>query len=309
MRRLPIILLLPILCALGAVVRADSRENSSAEFELRDGDRIVFLGNTLIEREQKYGHWETMLTARFPERNVTFRNLGWDGDTVWAESRGYFDEPQVGYRRLLEQIRELKPTVIFLGYGGNEAFAGEEGLPRFLKQYNRLLDDLAQASATGVRFVILSPVRHEDLGPPLPDPAAINRSLKVYRDALRRLAAERGIPFVDLFTLRSPRSGEHLTSNGMHLTDAGYALASRAIEQQLFGGTAAQAGLSPEQLKELRQAIIEKNQLYFHHWRPQNITYLFGFRMHEQGQNAKEVEEFERLVAEKEAEIATLKGR
>jgi len=55
-----------------------------SKFELRDGDRVVFLGNTLIEREQKYGHWEWMLTMAWPDRNVTFRNLGWSGDTVWG---------------------------------------------------------------------------------------------------------------------------------------------------------------------------------------------------------------------------------
>jgi hypothetical protein len=61
------------------------------------------------------------------------------------------------------------------------------------------------------------------------------------------------------------------------------------------------------QEEKLRHAIIEKNRLYFHSWRPQNVTYLFLFRKHEQGQNAKEVEEFRKLVAEKEKEIARLK--
>ena len=62
-----------------------------------------------------------------------------------------------------------------------------------------------------------------------------------------------------------------------------------------------------EMLEQLREAIIEKNRLYFHHWRPQNFTYLFGFRKHEQGQNAREVEEFQKLVARQEAEIARLR--
>ena len=54
---------------------------------LRDGDRVVCVGSTLIEREQKYGYWETVLTLREPQKNITFRNLGWSGDTVWGESR------------------------------------------------------------------------------------------------------------------------------------------------------------------------------------------------------------------------------
>ena len=62
-----------------------------------------------------------------------------------------------------------------------------------------------------------------------------------------------------------------------------------------------------ERFEKLRQAIIAKNRLYFHSWRPQNITYLFLFRKHEQGQNAKEVEQFRKLVAAKEKEIDRLK--
>ena len=55
-----------------------------------------------------------------------------------------------------------------------------------------------------------------------------------------------------------------------------------------------------------RQAIVEKNQLYFHRWRPQNETYLFGFRKYEQGQNAREIPQFDPLVAALEAKIRKL---
>ena len=59
--------------------------------------------------------------------------------------------------------------------------------------------------------------------------------------------------------------------------------------------------------RALRQAIIAKNRLYFYRWRPQNETYLFGFRKHEQGNNAREIPLFDPLVEEKEKEIARLK--
>jgi hypothetical protein len=39
-------------------------------FELRDGDRVLFIGDTFFEREVDYGHIETRLTAAFPDRNV-----------------------------------------------------------------------------------------------------------------------------------------------------------------------------------------------------------------------------------------------
>src|SRR6185436_4242480 len=59
----------------------------STSFELRNGDRVVFLGDTLMEREQYYGWIEVMLTTRFPNRNVTFRNLGWSADLPDGTSR------------------------------------------------------------------------------------------------------------------------------------------------------------------------------------------------------------------------------
>ena len=104
---------------------------AAGPLELKDGDRVVFLGNTLIEREQRYGYWESALTLANPDKNITFRNLGWSGDTVWGEARASFDSPAVGFRRLQERVVAAKPTAILVGYGLNESFAGMAGLPRF----------------------------------------------------------------------------------------------------------------------------------------------------------------------------------
>jgi len=49
---------------------------------IKSGDRIVFLGGTFIERMQIYGHVEAEISSRVS--GVTFRNLGWSGDNVWA---------------------------------------------------------------------------------------------------------------------------------------------------------------------------------------------------------------------------------
>jgi hypothetical protein len=70
---------------------------------------------------------------------------------------------------------------------------------------------------------------------------------------------------------------------------------------------AAAEGPSHDQVEQLRQTIIAKNELYFHRWRPQNETYLFLFRKHEQGNNAVEIPKFDPLIAEKEKEIAKLR--
>jgi hypothetical protein len=67
-----------------------------------------------------------------------------------------------------------------------------------------------------------------------------------------------------------------------------------------------ESGPEFDQSEKLRKLIIAKNELYFHRWRPQNWTYLYGFRKHEQGKNASEIPEFDPLVAAKEKEIVAL---
>lgn len=269
----------------------------AADLDLRDGDRVAWLGGTLIEREQRYGYWELALTLRHPDRNVTFRNLGWSGDTVWGESRVSFDfdKPGEGVRRIVEQVRAVKPTVLILGYGANESFAGESGLPRFRSGLNALLDALAPFQA---RMHLLAPLPLERLPPPLPDPTAANRNIGLYRDAIREIAAQRKAVFLDLLERLPGRPKEPLTDNGMHLTENGYRQTARAWLDPVPDDARAEA---------LRQAIVEKNRLFFHRWRPQNETYLFGFRKHEQGQNAREIPRFDPLVAELEARIARLR--
>ena len=60
------------------------------------------------------------------------------------------------------------------------------------------------------------------------------------------------------------------------------------------------------QYEALRQLLLRKNELYFHRWRPQNITYLFGFRKHEQGNNAADIAKFDPFILELEKQIHEL---
>jgi hypothetical protein len=72
-------------------------------------------------------------------------------------------------------------------------------------------------------------------------------------------------------------------------------------------GVAISHGPEFEQAEKLRKAIVAKNEQYFHRWRPQNETYLFGFRKGEQGKNAVEIPQFDPFIQKLEAEIARLR--
>ncbi|NBQ57543.1 MAG: hypothetical protein EBU32_03985, partial [Opitutaceae bacterium] len=164
-----------ILLALTAARAADS---TAPHLELHDGDRVVLLGDTLIEREQYHGWIELMLTARAADRNVTFRNLGWSADTPTGTSRTGLSlmqagrEPaEEGWTQLQQQITEARPTIIFVGYGMANSFDGSTGSEKFRADYNRLLDTLAQLAPTA-RLVLLSPAPHETLSDTHPSAAA-----------------------------------------------------------------------------------------------------------------------------------------
>jgi len=384
-----------LLCLFGLL----SRNFLPAEdvLQIRDGDRILLIGSTMIEREQSYGYWETALHASKPDINFSLRNLGWSGDTVWCDSRAGFETPEYGFKELQKLVETLQPSLIVLNYGFNESFAGEQGLPKFKAGLQRLTQMLADMKA---RIVLVSPTRMEYRSGKFPDHTTDNRHIQLYRDAIRDFAAEHQFGFGDWTdtvipsTPSAPVSPElALTDNGLHLTDVGYWKTAHALanlagsplpEQNLIVDVAAKtvtgfadvkdfsysdaltftatskqlplpsdprshaplpshyfvSGLKPEttyylhierspvllatgkqwasgisiglnqdseQVEELRQAILRKNELFFHRWRPQNVTYLFGFRKHEQGQNAKEVAEFEPLVQEQDKLIGELK--
>ena len=103
-----------------------------------------------------------------------------------------------------------------------------------------------------------------------------------------------------------PSAMKDLTDNGLHFTGDGYRKSAGRFLSSL--GLSAD-GADSESLEPVRQAIQAKNELYFHRWRPQNETYLFGFRKHEQGKNGKEIAEFDPLVASAEAEIEKLQKK
>lgn len=272
-------------------------------FEFKDGDRVVWIGNTLVEREQRYGYWETALIAANPDKNIKVRNLGWSGDTVHGEARGRFDfnNPDFCFKQLVNLTLELKPTVIFISYGTNEAFEGKEGLPKFEKGLEKLLDALKPANA---RIILFTPIPVEKSAS-LPEPKPLNDKLTMYSTAIKEIAEKRKLPVADLFkNFQNIRAPGPFTDNGMHLTEDGYKQFA-----SLFRNSLVQPGIlyGSEQLEPLRKAVVAKNEQFFNKWRPQNETYLFGFRKHEQGKNAKEIAEFDPFITKAGDEIAKLR--
>ena len=296
---------MPRLLALFAIMPTLA---TAAPFEFKANDRIVMVGNTVIERAQHYSHIQLQLNLLHPDKDLTFRNLGWSGDNVYGESRSYFGSRDQGFKHLVQYVEMTKPTVLIIGYGNNAAFAGPDGLDEFIKQYNILLDNVEKQTK---RIILLSPTPQERHPAPLPDPSAFNKNAAIYAQAIQSLAAKRGYFYADVF---NPLIGEMdhattlLTDNSKHFTDEGYAVFARVLASILSGKKAPTIKTTAD-ITELRQLIQKKDELFFHRYRPQNETYLRGFRKHEQGQNAKEIPQFDPLVEAEEKKIHTLSKR
>jgi len=296
-----------LLCALSCLP-ALAQSAKPAPFALHADDRIVLLGSTIIEREQKYGYLETQLVLAAGDKKIHVRNLGWSGDTVFGHARSYFGPPTEGIERLTKHIDLTKPTVLVTCYGAEIPFEGLDEIPAFIQGYTALLD-LVRAKSPGLRVIIIAPPPFENLGSPLPDLSEANAKLAKVRDALQDFAGKQGANFVDLYTLmggaKKERPTHPLTDDGLHYAQEGYKILAEKFIGAL-GLPVVPAGSAP--VEALRSAIIEKDRLFFDRWRPQNETYLFGFRKHEQGKNAAEVDQFDPLIDAQENKIAQLKS-
>ena len=163
------------------------------ELKLGDTERIVLLGDGLIEQEQYHGWIELALTTAMPEKDLTFRNLGWNGDTPRGASRfglslvqaGYGNEDE-GWKQLKKQIEMVKPTVVVLGYGmasSLETPVSDATKREFASDYTELVVAIREINPK-VQFVFLSPIASKGTG--------------TFSESIKAIAVAQKSLFVDL---------------------------------------------------------------------------------------------------------------
>jgi len=75
-------------------------------FYLRDGDRVVFYGDSITDQRLYTTFVETYAVTRFPRMKLTFVHSGWGGDTVNGGGGGPID------LRLKRDVFAYSPTVM-----------------------------------------------------------------------------------------------------------------------------------------------------------------------------------------------------
>jgi putative heme-binding domain-containing protein len=255
---------------------------ATAPVTVEPGNHISIIGNTLADRMQHDGWLETYLYSRFPKHDLVIRNLGFSGDELTVRLRSAnFGSPD-------QWLTSNQTDVILAFFGGNEAYAWQEGLAKFKADLDSFLKT-AQAQRyngkSAPRVVLFSPIAHENLNDRnLPDGAAHNTLLALYTTAMAEVAQANNVPFVDLFqpTLaRTPLlktgAASPWTFNGIHLTEQGNEALAKMIDQALFGD-APVPGRNPQALERLRQAVREKNFMWFNRYRTVDGYSIYGGR-------------------------------
>ncbi|MFO0976324.1 MAG: PVC-type heme-binding CxxCH protein [Planctomycetaceae bacterium] len=275
---------------------------SSVPLKFLKGERIAFLGNSMAERMNLFGHFETLLHTRFPEQELIVRNFARPAEEVGVQQRSAdytaLDDPQLAYG--------ADTYLCFFGF--NESYAGPEGIEKFKQQYNSYLDQIAKKyprddTGAAPRFVLISPCAFENTGDPLlPDSAKINENLKLYSAAIADVAKQRGLAFVDTFAasegLFGQKAGLQFTINGCHLNDEGDREVARLIDEALFG-SASPASFGSPGYEKLRAAINDKSWVHLQDYRMLNGWYVYG------GRRTWDTETFPREYAKIRAMAAT----
>jgi lysophospholipase L1-like esterase len=164
-----------------------TRPAAAAEFPIHDGDRVVLLGDSITEQRLYTTVIETYTLSRFPQWKLSFRNIGWGGDTA----RG-------GLGRAARDMLPLKPTFVTIDFGMNDHGyrAHDEGIYKgYIEKQTQLV---ALLKANHARVALLTPQPIEEKRPD-PDKDAKNGSLRKMSDGLREIAAKENVLFADQF--------------------------------------------------------------------------------------------------------------
>jgi lysophospholipase L1-like esterase len=225
---------------------------SAGDFLIRNGDRVVFLGDSITEQRLYTTYIEAYALTRHPNWSLSFRNVGWGGDTSWLRQRFHPDEKKlfaadpaaqqsmvedaVG-RGLARDVLPLKPTLVTIKFGMND-HSYQPFREDIFKAYVRSQGELAkELTAAGARVVFLTPQPIEEKRAD-PDQDARNQSLRKFSDGLKEVAAKTHADFVDQFDpymkimLRERQSNTNATIGGgdaVHPGPIGHTIMAWAI--------------------------------------------------------------------------------
>ncbi|MFK8111577.1 MAG: membrane-bound dehydrogenase, partial [Rubripirellula sp.] len=133
-------------------------EVTSLPIDPRQGETIVFVGNSLAERMEHHNFFEASLQQTFADKELTFRNMGFPGHTPGFRPEAGKNEPWAfpgakefhpGIKAHLgeghypspdEWLTITKASTIVAFFGFNESYDGMQGLENFKNELRAFVD-------------------------------------------------------------------------------------------------------------------------------------------------------------------------
>ncbi len=265
------------------------------------GERIVFLGNGLAERDVYYSRLESELHLRYPAQQLFVRNMGRPGDTPafrphparvsqWAfpgaekfhpelnvhHGKGFFPTPD-------QWLTHLKADTIVAFFGYNESFDGAERAANFEAELDAwVLHTLSKAynGTAAPRLVLASPIAYEDQSAKrdLPKGFAENANLALYAAVMESVAKKRGLTFIDFFNPTKAlyaKAQQPFTTGGFVPTDEGYQQLAEILATGMFGH---QSRISQAEPEKVHAAVKQKDWFWNNDYNILNGVHTHGQR-------------------------------
>jgi lysophospholipase L1-like esterase len=204
--------------------------NAGDGFYLKNGDRVVFYGDSITDQRLYTTFTETFVVTRFPKLDVTFVHSGWGGDSVRGGGGGPVD------LRLKRDVLAYKPTVmtVMLGMndGGYQSFK-QNIFDTYAKGSEHIVATMKR-EAPGIRITLIQPSPFDDVTRKPNFEGGYNAVLVRYGAFLKELAKKNGLDVADLNTgvteatkkalASDPKLAQKLNPDRVHPAPAGQIL-------------------------------------------------------------------------------------
>lgn len=215
-----------------------------AQFGLRNGDRVVFYGDSITDQRLYTTFTETFIVTRFPKLNVTFTHSGWGGDRVTGGGGGPVD------LRLKRDVMAYKPTVMTVMLGMNDAAYRQfdDGIFKTYSDGYRHIVAAMKGAFPKLRMTLIRPSPFDDVTRAPGFPGGYNATLVRYGDFVQELAKEHKLDTADLCTDVVAMLERANASNP--------ALAKKIIEDRVHPGPAGQLAMAACLLKAWKAPAV-----------------------------------------------------
>jgi len=226
--------------AIGALIAAALAVLSVAAqaqlpFELRDGDRVVFYGDSITDQRLYTVFTEAFVLTRFPQLRVTFVHSGWDGDRVTGGDGGPID------LRLERDVISFKPTMLTIMLGMNDgryrAF-DDELAGTYTTGYEHIVSSVTKA-LPGIRITVIQPSPFDDVTRPPKFAGGYNSVVIRYGRFVKEMGEHDGLTVADLNTpmlamlekakAADPELAQKIIPDRIHPGDGGHLIMAGAL--------------------------------------------------------------------------------